>query len=228
MGTGAMGISPWDFNPVLAVFTPSMAKRATSVFAASPIVQGKWDGTGTPDVLSLVRGTQMHGNFYANFDANQGTAIKWWTPEKDRDPTETDDEYLWYVSASYYLRYEHDTQVLRLHIGGQEVTRAHTSVAGTLYLVIARYDCNAKIDGTNYLAISVNNAHTYGGTTQPTVAAPGATVYLGSSAGTTLPANAILEGVTWFRRVLRDSGGYGVSLNYSSTGPTNELGAIYA
>jgi len=34
---GALGMPPWDFNPNLVTFTPGMAKRATSVFAVSPI-----------------------------------------------------------------------------------------------------------------------------------------------------------------------------------------------
>jgi hypothetical protein len=33
----ASGLAPWDFDPALVTFTPGMAKRATSVFAAAPI-----------------------------------------------------------------------------------------------------------------------------------------------------------------------------------------------
>lgn len=43
-GGAALGMPPWDFNPNLVTFTAGMAKRATSVFAAAPIVQGKRDG----------------------------------------------------------------------------------------------------------------------------------------------------------------------------------------
>ena len=78
---GALGMPPWDFDPNLITFTPGMAKRATSVFAAAPIVQGLKDGTGTPDVLSVPNGTLIAGSFYSNFDPNQGSFVVFWTPE---------------------------------------------------------------------------------------------------------------------------------------------------
>ena len=74
---GALGAPPLDFD--FDTFTASMAKRATGVFAASPIVQGHWDGTGTPDVLSFLRGAQVSGHWYANFDAYQGSVALFWT-----------------------------------------------------------------------------------------------------------------------------------------------------
>jgi hypothetical protein len=36
-GGASLGMPPWDFDPNLITFTPGMAKRATSVFAAAPI-----------------------------------------------------------------------------------------------------------------------------------------------------------------------------------------------
>jgi len=218
------GLPPFDFDPLAGVFTPAMAIRAGSLFAGAPYIQGKFDGSGTPDVLSFARGAQVHDNWYENFDPYQGTVVKWWVPEKDRDATQTNDEYIWYISSSYWLRYEHDNAVLRASIGNQEMTTAHTSVAGTRYCVVVRWDRQNKIDGTNYVCISVNDVHAFGVTTQPTIAAPGATEYIGSNAGATLPANAILEGLTFFRRVLRDSNGYGLDVNGAGT---DELGAIY-
>lgn len=210
------------FDPALAVFAEAMAARTGTLFAAAPIVQGNLDGTGTPDVLSFGRGSQVHDNFYECFDPYQGSVATIWTPEKDRDAAETDDEYLFYASSTYWLRYEHDNALLRAQIGTQEFTRGHTSVAGTTYSVVVRWDRQNKLDGTNYGCISVNDAHTFGATTQPTVAAPGATEYIGSNAGTTLPANAVLEALCGARIPFFD-GAYGVDINGAGTDIINEF-----
>ena len=61
-------LKPFNFDVNKVTFTPSMAKRAGGVFAGAPIVQGNWDGSGTPDVLSFSRGAQVASNFYGNFD----------------------------------------------------------------------------------------------------------------------------------------------------------------
>ena len=68
-------------------FTAGMAKRSgAKAFDVAPIVQGKWDGTGTPDVVTFPRGTLL-GNqtqfFYSNFDPYQGAISFWITPEWD-------------------------------------------------------------------------------------------------------------------------------------------------
>ena len=56
-----------NYSNSLATFTPSMAKRTTTApFLTSPIIQGKLDGTGVPDVLSILRGAQIASNWYAN------------------------------------------------------------------------------------------------------------------------------------------------------------------
>ena len=77
---GGQKLRPFDFGPT-RVFTPSMAKRVGTVFAGGVMVQGHWDGSGTPDALSFGRGAQISGNFYANVDANQGSVAFWITPE---------------------------------------------------------------------------------------------------------------------------------------------------
>ena len=94
-GIRSQRLAPWtsgielDFNET--TFTPGMAKREGAVFAGAPMVQGQWDGTGTPDVLTFVRGANLSGHWYANFDPYQGSIVFWITPEWDGEapvPTE--------------------------------------------------------------------------------------------------------------------------------------------
>ena len=93
------GVPKVKFDPDLAVFTAGCAFRAGEIFATAPYFEGAWNGGGTPDVSSFGRGTELFDNFYDTFDANQGTIEGIWNPEKDRLATQTNDEYLFYVSS---------------------------------------------------------------------------------------------------------------------------------
>ena len=215
-----------QFQKSLVDFTPAMAVRAGTVFAGAPIVQGHFDGTGTGDLLSAPRGdlTGVAASlFYDNFDPNQGTiVVTGWVPETDRTAGRTNDEFLWRISPAYYLRYEHDTQTLFAYCGARYYTAALTTVAGDLYCVTVSYDCKKPIDGTNYIRISVDDAHDYGATTKPTASAPPTAMYVGNNAGFN-PSNALLEGIFYFRRVLWD-GLYGTDVN----GGIDEIALISA
>jgi len=74
------------FDLDLSVFTEALAIRGdTDVFYAFPI-QGDWDGTGVPDLLTYPRGALLGNqtqNTYANFDPYQGSIVFWITPEWD-------------------------------------------------------------------------------------------------------------------------------------------------
>ena len=217
----------FDFDLSLITFTPAMAIRAGTLFAGAPIIQGHFDGSGTPDVLGYSRGSQIVDEFYDNFDPYQGTFEVIWTPEKDRDATQTNDEYLFGYDSDLYLRYEHDNAQLTFGIGGQTCTATLTTVAGTTYFIAVRWDCNNPIDGTNYACITVNAADTFGVATKPNNAVPNGTGYIGSNAATTLPANWIIEGFTHYRRVLRGST-YGTVGAFDANGPVDELNEMYA
>lgn len=221
-GNGGGGIPTYNFDPTNVTFTPKLDKRsAPGPYAAAPIIQGKFDGSGVPDVLSFARGNQITNYFYANFDPYQGSEVKWWIPEKSRNGSQTNDEYIWYVHSNYYLKYEHDNQKLVYRAGVRICNKTHTAVAGALECIVTRRDVTNKLDGTNYLCISIDNSHTFGASLQPSADAPDATIYVGST-GTTLPANAIIEGLTFYRRVLFD-GTYGID-----AGNGDEIELIYA
>ena len=214
-------LPPFDFDDALTTFTAGMAVRTGALFAGAPIVQGKLDGSGTPDRLSFSRGTQVAGNWYDNFDPNQGTFEILWNPEKDRDGTQTNDEYLFYISSQYFFDYQHDQERFVAKMGTENILVSHTSVAGTTYAIVLRWDVTNKLDGTNYLCLSINNAHDFQATSQPIASNPGAAIYIGSDATPSEPANAIIEGGHFHRRVWYD-GTYGIDV-----GNGDEVAAHY-
>ena len=207
---GALGMPPWDFDPNLVTFTPGMAKRATSVFAAAPIVQGLKDGTGTPDVVSLLAGTAIVGTFCPNFDPNQGSFTLRWTPEYSSGGIATNYHYLFYAAPTYYFAYDYTNARYHAVIGNQTITTASAVTAGTAINLCFSWDVKNFIDGTNYYRLSINDAHTFGITTAPTLVAPATTCYIGSN-GTAFSCSGIIEGAVIFRRVIFD-GTYGVNV----------------
>jgi len=184
-----------------------MAKRATSVFAAAPIVQGKRDGSGVPDTITAGRGTQVVGNWYQNFDPYQGSISFRITPEwMGNDGIERD---IFSTSALYLYKSTGNTINLLLPGAFVAFTSIAGWVAGTTYNVCIRWDIKNTLDGTNYACISINDVHVFAGTTIPGDSAP-TDLYIGHDNGA-ISANAIIEGLTIYRRVLYD-GTYGVNV----------------
>jgi hypothetical protein len=208
-------------------FTAGMAKRLPPAgpFAAAPIIQGKWDGTGTPDVVSFPCGTLMGnatGFCYSNIDPYQGTISFWITPEwAGGDNLE---HAILYSTSTNMRLIKAAGNVIRLYVGGTSVESGSVAAwaAGTTYHVVVSWSVNRTIDGTNYGRVSLNNAHVYGMTTQPTPVAPATLLYMGTNS-IAVPANALIQGLTIWRRVLVDSNGYG-----DNVGQADEIGQIYA
>lgn len=207
----ARGKTVLDYLQSAATFTRGMAKRTGDVFAAAPIIQGNWDGSGTGDVLSAPRGAQIDGHWYAALDGYQWYFFTFWTPEQ-AFTAGSGKVYLFYASAAHYFAYDYDNNRFEVCVGTQIVTAASNIVAGTRLALVAGGSSIADLDGTNYGRISINNVHTYGAPTQPTASAPGATIYIGSNNGANA-CNGILEGSVLVREVPWD-GTFGTNLGF--------------
>jgi len=212
------GPSAFTYATASATFTPNMAKRnSAGPFAAGPIVQGKMDGSGTSDLLSNTRGNNIAGNYYQNLDGDQGSIVFWITPEWNGNDGI---RHLFYGSDSFGV-FKHTDNKLYFR-GNWDLTYGidiSNWTAGTTYNVVARWDVRNKIDGTNYISLSVNDGHSFGAMGLGSVA-PAGTSGIGSN-GSTNPANAIIEGLTIYRRVLFD-GTYGTDM-----GNGDEINQIY-
>lgn len=209
-----------------ATFTPGLSKRtAPGPFTAAPIVQG--DATDTyglsDDVLSVSRGTQVSGNFYDIADMNQGSVVLWWTPEYgSSDLSGLGKHYLWTLSSTYLLSYDYANDRFILTIGNRSFQASETITAGTTYNIVARWDVDNTLNGTNYASLTINDDITpsFGITTAPTVGAPAANTSIGSL-GSNNASSGIVEGLTIYRRVLYD-GTTGIDV-----GNGNEVNLIY-
>ena len=217
----AGGSDVFRYDADLSTFTPSMAKRAGTTFAAAPIVQGKANGSGVPDVLGFSRGNVVSGNFYANFDPYVGSFACLLTPEFTRMATYAN-AYIWNTGTGYSCYYDHANARFRLVIGGQAIVANYTIVAGTRVALVGSWSTIVPLSGTNYLMLSINDAQTYSATTKPTVAAAGSVIYVGSS-GTFTAFNGLIEGLVFYRRPLW-TGAYGIDMS----GGVDEVAAHHA
>lgn len=211
-------VPTFDFALVSATFTAGMAKRAApGPFAAAPIGQGKWDGSGTGDSVTASVGSQVSGNFYANFDADQGAIVFWITPEWNGNDGIA--RTLFREGGLNVGLVKDTANRLHAYVGGVQALEGPSVaswVAGTAYNVVLRWDKRNTLDGTNYVCISINDAHSFGKNSAPGVSAPSLLNIIYSQS----PA-AIIEGLTIYRRPLYD-GAYGIN-----AGNGDEINLIY-
>ncbi|MHA2065288.1 MAG: DUF2341 domain-containing protein, partial [Candidatus Thorarchaeota archaeon] len=209
-----------NFNTTDSTFTENMAKRtAPGPFDTAPIIQGS-SADNTYDYLSTTRGTQVSGNFYTKIDSAQGSISLWLTPEWDGN-----DGYFHTIfkdSSSQIILQKNTSGNLWLQVGGQNIVVDVSSwTAGTTYHIVARWDVVNTLDGTNYLSLSIDDSHTFGVTSTPNNNAPGINLRIGQE--TLYPANAIIEGLTIYRRPLYGGAdGYGIDV-----GNEDEIEQIY-
>ncbi|MFC1790241.1 DUF2341 domain-containing protein [Patescibacteria group bacterium] len=193
-------------------FTAGMAKReGPGPFASAPIAQGDWDN-GSTDNLSYSRGNAISSNFREVFDQIQGSIVLWVTPEWDGDD-----------GLKHTLFSANDAEINTLYKGtddklywtqgwGNGVSVDISSwEAGTTYCVVARWDRNNTLDGTNYYSLSIDDSHTFARTAISGSPSIGVSSYVGWNHVGGNPANAIIEGLTIYRRPLYD-GTYGIDI----------------
>ncbi len=199
-----------------STFTAKMAKRnSEGPFAAGVTVQGIEDNK--LDVLSYVRGNYIGDRFYDVGDDNQGSYVFWITPMWDgndglrHEITKSSGFGLYkgvdnklYFSANWNLTYGVDVSSWQ---------------AGETHSVVVRWDGDNTLDGINYISISIDGTNYYGDNTLGSV--DGATIREIGSYNSQYPLNAIIEGLTIYRRVLYD-GTYGTDI-----GNGNEISQIY-
>lgn len=195
----------FNYSSSLDTYTANMAKRnSAGPFASGPMVQGNWASTVGRDSISYT-GTQIAASFYTTYDCYRGTVVFWVTPEWNGNDGKT--HHLW--SGNYATQGVYKINN-RLYLGRPNYT-AWVSVdisswtAGTTYLVVARWDSINTLDGTNYASITVNNTTTFG-YTSPLELWASTTGFVGRSFNDNegFPANAIIEGLTVYRRPLYD------------------------
>jgi len=227
--SGGNTATTFNFATTSATLTANMSKRnSAGPFAAGPMVQGKYDSTGTPDILSFDRGTNIKGNFYQNVDADQGTIAFWVTPEWSG----SDNQYHQIIYESNLRVYKHSNNRLYAYASGYggAISDLYVDISssglnwqpGNTYFVVFRWDGRTPIYNSRYGSLSVNNVHTFGGTIAPGSIPFSGPFYVGSN-GTGQPGNAIVEGLSIYRRVLYGGAdGYGIDV-----GNGDEIESLY-
>lgn len=230
-GFGSL-LAPFDFDLGSLTFTAGMAKRAGGAFAAAPIVQGKWDGTGTPDILSYPRGNLIFDNFYTGIDPNQGTISFWVTPEWDGDDGI---EHEIYNAEGCVRVFKYTDDELKLFVRDGTPSNVSHGVdisswtAGTTYHVVCRWDSIRTLDGTNNLCVSINDSHDFGGIVDGITSPPYSNIWIGNRLGNSDSTDSIIEGLRIDRRVWYEStSGTGEPYYFDASGYIDEIAAAYA
>ena len=224
------GISPiFKFDQSLITFTPNMAKRSSpGPFETAPIVQGEWAASFVVgDIVSFARGSLLSTGFYANLDLHQGTISFWITPEWDGNDGKN--HGIIDSPGGIFQLYKHSGNTLYFRANGATFAISVAGwTAGTTYHVVVRWDRKNSLDGTNHACISINGSHNFGVTSYGAAASNSPIFFGGFRAGTDIirQANAIIEGLTIYRRPLFD-GTYGVAANWDDSGPIDEINEIY-
>ena len=87
--------------------------------------------------------------------------------------------------------------------------------------MVGRWNTKNPIDGVNYLCLTINDTRTCGVSSPPTQGAPEGKPHIGSTSNDASPANALIEGLTVYRRAIWD-GSTGIDV-----GNGDEIAKIY-
>lgn len=210
------------FDASKVTFTPGMAKRnSAGPFAAGVLVQGAVTNPNQSDEILFQPGTSISGIFYSVIDGFQGSVVLWITPEWNGNDNL---EHRILTNTTGISLWKQANNTLYIYIGSPliNVTGPSTAawVAGTTYCIVLRWDCKNSLDGSNHVCFSVNDVHTFARTSGWTPGNAASGLRLGGYYGN-LPANALIEGLTIYRRPLFD-GTYGVD-----AGNGDEINLIY-
>jgi hypothetical protein len=223
---GVLALSLGLVGPLAASFVPGMAKRqAPGPFDTAPIVQGGWADGSPSDTLVFASGTQIAGTFYQTLDASQGSLVLWITPEWAGSDGKRHDFFNNDSGAdpgAISLRTQAGSLVFRAGSSSAEEVSVSIAawVAGTRHCIVARWDNDNGLSGANRLSLSIDDVHTFATQATPP-AAIGALNYVGSDRNGLHPANAIIEGLTLYRRPLFDG------TNGIDAGNGDEINLIY-
>lgn len=194
-----------------ATFTPGMAKRLPPAgpFAAPPVIQGPYSSDGAGDIVTITGATTVVPGFGTHIDYNQGSVIFLITPEWAGN-----DGLNHVVFRSNYMYItKSSTNNLSFFLPTSSLASLSVSVsswvAGTTYCVVARWDCDNTLDGTNIGCVSINDVHTFGSTSTVTAQAV-SSLYFGTNSTDDRKVNAIIQGLTFVRYPVFD-GTYGVN-----------------
>ncbi len=213
--------SPLQYLDHEHTFTPSMSKRTgQGPFAAAPMIQGAWDGIAGIDALSFARGDQISGVFYENYDASQGSIVFWITPEWSGGDGRSHWVYRNRGTNNDIQKMSNNNLRARTSSGLSLSVDVSGWTAGTTYQLVWRWDTQNTIDGSTQAALSIDDVHTYGSTAGGV--SLGTVIDIGQDNSNDEAVDAIIEGLTIYRRVLYD-GEFGVDAN-----GIDEIAAIHA
>ncbi|MEI6462086.1 MAG: LamG-like jellyroll fold domain-containing protein [bacterium] len=217
------GTNYMTYSAGSSTYTPNMSKRTPPAgpFVAAPIVQGNMDGTGIPDSLTASQGSQISGNFYQNFDSTQGSIVFWITPEWNGN--DNVDHFILSNTTTGIRKYsDNRLYFYSKNAGGSQYVDVSAWTAGSTHLVIARWDNKNNLNGSNPASLTIDNVTTFmignGSEVAPT------TLTIGSRNDNTFPADAIIQGLTIYRRVLYEA----TTPSGINIGNGDELSQIYA
>jgi hypothetical protein len=204
--------------------TARMATRLppTGPFAAALVVQGKLGASNANDFISLTPGTAISGYFYPKIDMYQGTVVLWITLEWNGNDGLVHRFFREYQQGSFNVTKWSDNKIYFFFAGGGGSTSVSTEswLAGNTYCLVCRWDTKNTLDGTNYMCVSVDDVHTFSTTSAPQAGLVTG-INIGANTTTQEPANALIQGLTIYRRPLFD-GAYGCDV-----GNGDEINLIY-
>ncbi|MEI6327441.1 MAG: DNRLRE domain-containing protein [Candidatus Roizmanbacteria bacterium] len=210
VGEDFIALAPPVMSYGSATFTPAIAKRTPPAgpFAAGVMVQGDWTGPNG-DMLTFDKGSQISGGFYQNMDLSQGSFVFWVTPEWNGNDGKEHYFYNDQSQGARILKVPANTLDFYWPNSSGQLASVNISswTAGTTYSVMVRWDSSkpiANISGINYyVAVTINGTSTFSKTsawTPPTGTSP----YVGSAL-TVNEANALIQGLTIYRRPLYEA-----------------------